>query len=140
MSAGNAEARSTLRALLEDFDRVLAREYEALRQRDASAIEDAAHRKQRLVGSLDEAARHCPLPRQDATLTPEETAEWAQIRALLLRCSLANRTNGAAIDASRNFVTSLLDLMLGGRPRGQVYDARGRRLGERGPSRAWERV
>jgi flagellar biosynthesis/type III secretory pathway chaperone len=72
-------------------------------------------------------------------LAPEETAEWAQIRTLLARCALANRTNGAAIDASRHFVTSLLDLLTGRRPGERVYDARGR-LGDSGRSRAWERV
>lgn len=139
MSAPTAEARGTLRALLEDFDRVLASEYEALRRRDTAALEHAVETKQQLVTSLGTLGRQCPLPAADAELSPEETTEWAQIRTLLARCALANRTNGAAVDASRNFVTSLLDLLTGRRPGERVYDARGR-LGDGGRSRAWERV
>lgn len=133
------EARGSLRALLEDFDRVLASEYEALRMRDADALEQAAQSKQQLVASLGTLSRQCPLPARDAVLSPEESEEWAQIRALLARCALANRTNGAAIDASRNFVTTLLDLLCGRRPGERVYDARGR-IGDAGRSRAWDSV
>lgn len=139
MSAPTAAARGELRALLEDFDRVLSQEYEALRRRDTAALEDAVQTKQQLMTTLGQLEQQCPLPAADARLAPEETAEWAQIRALLARCALANRTNGAAIDASRNFVTSLLDLLTGRRPGERVYDARGR-LGDGGRSRAWERV
>ncbi|HMM78336.1 MAG TPA: flagellar protein FlgN [Gammaproteobacteria bacterium] len=139
MNAPTAEARGTLRALLEDFDRVLAGEYEALRRRDTAALEHAVETKHRLIASLGTLGRQCPPPAAEVALTPEETAEWAQIRMLLARCALANRTNGAAIDASRNFVTSLLDLLTGRRPGERVYDARGR-LGDSGRSRAWERV
>lgn len=139
MSVTSREARSDLRALLEDFDRALASEYEALRRRDTTSLEDAVQTKQRLVASLGALSAQCPPPAQDAEMSPEETAEWAQIRALLARCALANRTNGAAIDANRNFVTSLLDLLTGHRPGERVYDARGR-LGDSGRSRAWERV
>ncbi|MCC7123178.1 MAG: flagellar protein FlgN [Gammaproteobacteria bacterium] len=138
MTAPHA-ARSDLRALLEDFDRVLASEYDALRRRDTAALEDAVQTKQHLVAALGTLGGRSPLPPADADLSPEERAEWGQIRALLARCALANRTNGAAIDASRNFVTSLIDLMTGRRPGERVYDARGR-LGDGERSRAWERV
>ncbi len=134
-----AEARGNLRALLEDFDRVLANEYEALRRRDTAALEDAVQTKHQLIATLGALGRQCPPPAADAALPAEESEEWAQIRTLLARCALANRTNGAAIDASRNFVTSLLDMLTGRRPGERVYDARGR-LGDSGRSRAWERV
>lgn len=139
MSVTTAESRGKLHALLEDFDRVLAHEYEALRRRDTTALEEAVQTKQQLVAALGSMGQQCPLPATGAELAPEETAEWAQIRTLLARCALANRTNGAAIDASRNFVTSLLDLLTGRRPGERVYDARGR-LGDSGRSRAWERI
>lgn len=139
MTQPSRDARSTLRALLEDFDRVLASEYEALRRRDTAALEDAVQLKQQLVSSIAALSQECPVPARDAELSLEDSQEWAQIRALLARCALANRTNGAAIDASRNFVTSLLDLVTGRRPGERVYDARGR-LGDNGRSRAWERV
>ena len=139
MTTSTVEARKTLRALLEDFDRVLTSEYDALRTRDVDALEEAAASKQQLVGTLATLGRQCPPPPADAALSVEESAEWAQIRALLARCALANRTNGAAIDASRNFVTSLLDLFCGRRPGERVYDASGR-MGDASRSRAWDRV
>ena len=135
----NHDARKTLRALLVDFDRVLSGEYEALRQRDTDGLEAAVVEKQQLVSAISVASSQCTLPPADAELAPEESEEWAQIRALLARCALANRTNGAAIDASRNFVTSLLDLICGHQPGERLYNARGR-VGDTGRSRAWDRV
>ncbi len=135
----NDVARAHLRALLMDFDRVLAGEYEALRQRDTGGLEAAVLEKQLLVNAISAASTQCNLPSAGADLAPEASEDWAQIRALLARCALANRTNGAAIDASRNFVTSLLDLICGHQPGERLYNARGR-VGDNGRSRAWDRV
>jgi len=143
MSAESVTARKSLRALLEDFDRVLASEYEALRTRDTDGLETAVARKQELVGAIATASKRCPLPAPGTeTVTaedPEASAEWADIRQLLARCALANRTNGAAVDASRSFVNSLLDLLTGRRPGERLYDARGR-VGDSGRRRTWESV
>jgi|LNFM01.1.fsa_nt_gb flagellar biosynthesis/type III secretory pathway chaperone len=135
----SVDARRHLRALLEDFDRVLAGEYEALRQRDNDSLEEAVVAKQQLVEAISTASRQCELPAASAGLNPEESEEWAQIRALLARCALANRTNGAAIDASRHFVNTLLDLLCGQTPGKGLYNARGR-VGDAGRTRDWERV
>jgi flagellar biosynthesis/type III secretory pathway chaperone len=143
MSAESISARRSLRALLADFDRVLASEYEALRARDTDGLETAVARKQELVGALATASKHCPVPPPDAPVDtagdPAASVEWAEIRQLLARCALANRTNGAAVDASRNFVNSLLDLLTGRRPGERLYDARGR-VGDSGRRRTWESV
>lgn len=136
-------ARRSLLALLEDFDRVLSSEYEALRTRDTDGLETAVARKQELVGAIAQATRQHPLPGNFAETQlsddPEASAEWAAIRKLLARCALANRTNGAAVDASRNFVDSLLDLMTGRQPGARLYDARGR-CGANARRRTWESV
>jgi flagellar biosynthesis/type III secretory pathway chaperone len=134
-------ARQSLLALLQDFDRVLASEYEALRARDVDGLESAVARKQELVGEIAETSRHCPLPAagDDIADDPSASAEWGAIRGLLARCALANRTNGAAVDASRSFVNSLLDLMTGRPPGSRLYDARGR-VGDTGRRRSWDSV
>lgn len=141
MTQETIDARKTLRALLADFDQVLASEYEALRQRDTDKLEAAVASKQQLVSAITATSRLCPPPPADAASDedPTSTEDWAQIRKLLSRCALANRTNGAAIDASRSFVTSLLDLICGRRPGERLYDASGR-MGDSNRSRAWERV
>jgi flagellar biosynthesis/type III secretory pathway chaperone len=143
MNAESTSARKSLRALLAEFDQVLASEYEALRARDTDGLENAVARKQELVGAIATAGKRCPVPPPgapgDPAGDPEASAEWAEIRQLLARCALANRTNGAAVDASRNFVNSLLDLLTGRRPGERLYDARGR-VGESGRRRTWESV
>ncbi len=143
MSAESTIARKSLRGLLADFDQVLASEYEALRARDTEGLETAVARKQELVGSIATASKRCPVPAPGAPVDtpndPEASAEWAEIRQLLARCALANRTNGAAVEASRNFVNSLLDLLTGQRPGERLYDARGR-VGDSGRRRTWESV
>lgn len=143
MQAENGTVRKSLLALLQDFDRVLAHEYEALRTRDVDGLEAAVSRKQTLVGEIAETSRLCPLPAEgdDAGTTddPSASAEWRAIRQLLARCALANRTNGAAVDASRSFVNSLLDLVTGRQPGARLYDARGR-VGDTGRRRTWESV
>lgn len=143
MHAETGTDRKSLLALLEDFDRVLDSEYEALRARDVDGLEAAVSRKQALVGALAETSSRCPLPASfsetQAGDDPTASAEWSAIRDLLARCALANRTNGAAVDASRNFVNSLLDLMTGRQPGGRLYDARGR-VGDSGRRRTWESV
>ena len=98
MDAETTSARKTLRALLADFDHVLASEYEALRARDTDGLENAVARKQELVGAIATAGERCPVPPPgaagDPEGDPEASAEWAEIRQLLARCALANRTNG----------------------------------------------
>ncbi len=136
--AGRARSRHQLHALLKDFDAVLASEYEALRHRDAERLHTAVHEKQRLAGDIEALT---PLLDAASAVHHDDTeqAEWAAIRNLLGRCALANRTNGAAIDASRCFVTSMLDLMSGQRAGERTYTAAGR-LNSHAPRLRFERV
>ncbi|MGE3390489.1 MAG: flagellar export chaperone FlgN [Gammaproteobacteria bacterium] len=121
---GDAQPRHQLHALLKDFDAALASEYEAVRQRDTARLEAAVAEKLRLAGDLE---RLTPQVQPPTTAgDPREREQWAQIQALLGRCALANRTNGAAIDASRSFMTSMLDLLSGRRPNERTYTAAGR--------------
>ena len=136
--AVRARSRHHLHALLKDFDAVLASEYEALSQRDSERLQTAVHAKQRLASDIEALT-----PLLDAANTTQgddtEQPEWAAIRSLLGRCALANRTNGAAIDASRCFVTSMLDLMSGQRTGERTYTAAGR-LNSHAPRLRFERV
>lgn len=123
------QARHRLRALLVDFDNVLAREYEALRHRDAGSLETTVADKQRLVSEIDTLTHCAAPPASDTANDPDASEDWLQIRGLLARCALANRTNGAAIAASRCFVTSLLDVLCGRAATERTYNARGRLAG-----------
>lgn len=135
--AVRTHSRHQLRALLEDFDTVLASEYEALRQRDPDRLQVAITAKQRLASDIEALS---PLfSSSDLNDDDHEQTEWAAIRGLLGRCALANRTNGAAIDASRCFVTSLLDLLSGQRASERTYTATGR-LNSHAPRLRFERV
>ncbi len=127
-----------LRALLDDFDAVLRAEYDALRARDPERLEEAINAKQRLASELDAAAPLVAAARKQAE-TGEDHTEWLAVRDLLSRCALANRTNGAAIDASRAFVTSLLDVMTGRCARTRTYSARGQYVSAL-PAQRYERV
>jgi flagellar biosynthesis/type III secretory pathway chaperone len=118
-----SEPRHRFHALLTQFDAVLATEYEALRHRDSEGLEQLIATKQRLADELDGYSEH--LRHWQAT-TSADDEQWVAIRNLLARCALANRTNGAAIKASQNFVTSMLDLLTGRRVGERTYTARGR--------------
>lgn len=126
-----------LRALLTEFDAVLSAEYEALRERNADGLDAAISRKQRLARDLDTVTAQVTPPPTIAD--PALLEEWSEIRTLLGRCALANRTNGAAIDASRSFVTSMLDILTGRNVRERTYTARGR-LAPAVPRATYERV
>ena len=136
--AVRARSRHQLHALLKDFDTVLAREYEALRHRDPERLQTAVQEKQRLASDIEALA---PLLDASSAVQNEnsEQTEWAAIRDLLGRCALANRTNGAAIEASRCFVTSMLDLLSGQRAGERTYTAAGR-LHDQAPRLRCERV
>ncbi|MBI2802777.1 MAG: flagellar protein FlgN [Gammaproteobacteria bacterium] len=125
-----------LRALLTEFDAVLSAEYDALRERNADGLDAAIARKQRLAHDIEVVTTQVTPP---ATPDPELLEEWSEIRTLLGRCALANRTNGAAIDASRSFVTSMLDILTGRNVRERTYTARGR-LAPAVPHATYERV
>ena len=118
------QRRHRLHALLTDFDAVLAVEYDALRRRDPERLYEAIAHKQRLTAALDGFAPSEALKPGAADTTADD--EWNAIQRLLSRCALANRTNGAAIEASRSFVTSLLDIMTGRSTSERTYTARGR--------------
>jgi flagellar biosynthesis/type III secretory pathway chaperone len=112
-----------LRDLLTEFDVVLASEYTALRERDSERLATLVASKQRLANELEAFA---PQIRAWQANSLARDDEWQALRTLLDRCSRANRTNGAAIDASRSFVTSMLDLLTGRRANERTYTARGR--------------
>ena len=136
--AARARSRHQLQALLENFDTVLASEYEALRQRDPERLQVAVDAKQRLASAIEGLA---PLLEAPGSVQGEDSehAQWTAIRGLLGRCALANRTNGAAIEASRCFVTSMLDLLSGQRAGERTYTAAGR-LHSHAPRLRFERV
>lgn len=136
--AGNeGHPRHRLHALLRDFDAVLASEYEAVRQRDAVKLESAVAEKLRLAGDLERLTPQVQPPADGSD--PRDREQWSQIQTLLGRCALANRTNGAAIDASRCFITSMLDLLSGRRPNERTYTAAGR-LSRESAAVRYERV
>lgn len=122
---GRAHSRHRLHALLKDFDAVLASEYEAVRLRDADRLQAAVDAKQRLASDIEQLTPLIEAPALDSRDRTEQE-EWAAIQSLLGRCALANRTNGAAIDASRCFMTSMLDLLSGRRTGERTYTAAGR--------------
>ncbi len=119
------QQRHRLHALLTDFDAVLAVEYDALRRREPERLYDAIAHKQRLTAALDGFSPSVEALKPAAADTTADD-EWNAIQRLLSRCALANRTNGAAIEASRSFVTSLLDIVTGRSTTERTYTARGR--------------
>ncbi len=126
-----------LEALLTRFEDALAREYDALRTRDAVALDDAIAAKTTLAQSLEQTARRAGLS-GDHDPVPQ-TPAWDAIRERLQRCQQANRRNGAAIDASRGFVNSMIDILSGSGPSERTYDARGR-LDQHGTRKAYTSV
>jgi flagellar biosynthesis/type III secretory pathway chaperone len=131
-------SRHRLHALLKDFDTVLASEYEALRLRDPDRLQAAVDAKQRLASDIEGLTPQLDVP-NTAPGDADEQEEWVAIQRLLGRCALANRTNGAAIDASRCFVTSMLDLLSGQRAGERTYTSTGR-LHSQAPRLRFERV
>ena len=140
MDTSQSDARRALRELLQEFESVLASEYDALLRRDTAQLEVAVSDKQRLTAALGETARLCDLQTRGNHPDVAVQREWHDIEGLLARCALANQTNGAAVNSSKNLVGSLLDVLSGRSPRARLYDAKGR-TGDNGlSSRARERV
>jgi flagellar biosynthesis/type III secretory pathway chaperone len=116
-------ARAELEARLLELTSLLAVEYDAIRERDMEQLAHIARDKQLLVESIDVAARSADV---SALLTDPDAPAGQQLHALLSRAQQANRTNGAAIESSQLFTTSLLDILRGRAPGERTYTSRGR--------------
>ena len=100
-------ARAELEARLLELTSLLAVEYDDIRERDMEQL----------------AARSADV---SALLTDPDAPAGQQLHALLSRAQQANRTNGAAIESSQLFTTSLLDILRGRAPGERTYTSRGR--------------
>ena len=116
-----AELRQQLGNLLDELGVVLARELQALRQRDSENLESAALRKLELVAALETATgNYC---RAGGKL---DRASLASLERQARACAQANRVNGGAIELNRNLTGRLLDTLRGGPRPLATYDANGR--------------
>ncbi len=118
-------AHAELEARLLELTSLLAAEYDAIRERDTGELARIAEAKQSLVARIDAAARSTDI---SALLGDPEAggAEAEELRVLMHRAQQANRVNGAAIESSQLFTSSLLDILRGRVPGERTYTARGR--------------
>ncbi len=117
-------ARAELEARLLELSSLLAVEYDAIRQRDTDQLTRLALDKQQLVERINAASRNTDVR---ALLEDEQDPEAGQhLLALMTHAQQANRTNGAAIESSQLFTSSLLDILRGRVPGERTYTSRGR--------------
>ena len=116
-------ARAELEARLLELTSLLASEYDAIRERDTEQLARLADDKHALVARIDAAARSADV---SALLSDPDTSDVEELRALMHRAQHANRVNGAAIESSQLFTSSLLDILRGRVPGERTYTARGR--------------
>lgn len=117
-------ARAELEARLLELSSLLAAEYDAIRQRDTEQLTRIAHDKQQLVERINAAARSADV--RALLETDRDTEAGQHLHALMTHAQQANRTNGAAIESSQLFTSSLLDILRGRVPGERTYTARGR--------------
>lgn len=105
-----------------ELDRQLAAEQQALREHRPEALEPLAAEKARLAAELEglEQQRRALLAR-----TGTSAALPPPLAAALDRCAEQNRINGMLIAAGRRRTQMALEVLRGGAPGEQIYDARG---------------
>lgn len=125
MSASSPKtvARAELEARLLELTSLLEAEYDAIRTRDTGELAKLAEAKQVLVASIDAVARSADV---GTLLADADHGDNAALRELMQRAQQANRINGAAIESSQLFTSSLLDILRGRVPGERTYTARGR--------------
>ncbi len=125
MSSPDAKsvALAELEARLLELTSLLAAEHDAVRGRNIDELTRIADAKQNLVTRIDAAARSDAI---GALLTDPDAAGAEELRALMRGAQQANRINGAAIESSQLFTSSLLDILRGRAPGERTYTARGR--------------
>ena len=121
----NSERTGQLIAQLNEFEAVLEREYAAIRQRDVGQIESLTQDKQSFIEDINRTAAEMGEALNDL-LKKESSTVSKLVRGLIERCAKANRTNGCAIESSKSFTTTLLDILHGKVPGERTYTARGR--------------
>lgn len=123
MTAGKSILHAELEARLLELTSLLAAEYDAIRERNTDVLARIADDKQTLVARIDAAARNADI----SSLLADPDARGAEeLRALMRGAQHANRVNGAAIESSQLFTSSLLDILRGRVPGERTYTARGR--------------
>lgn len=115
-------ARAELEARLLELTSLLEAEYDAIRERDTGELARIADAKQSLVERINAAAGAADV----TTLLDERNPAGEHLHTLMVRCAQANRINGAAIESSQSFTTSLLDILRGRVPGERTYTSRGR--------------
>ncbi len=116
-------ARAELEARLLELTSLLAVEYDAIRQRDTEQLTRIADDKQQLVERINAASLSADVR---ALLDDPDTEAGRHLLALMTNAQQANRTNGAAIESSQLFTSSLLDILRGRVPGERTYTSRGR--------------
>lgn len=116
-------AHAELEARLLELTSLLAAEHDAVRERNMDELTRIADAKQTLVANIDAAARSADT---SALLADPDAPGAEELRALMRRAQQANRVNGAAIESSQLFTSSLLDILRGRVPGERTYTARGR--------------
>lgn len=127
-----------LAALMSGFVELLGLETKALGERNADALHAVAERKlelgadvERATTALEQALRGAGLPAgrgglARALASAELRAIWRQVRRDGKRCAQLNRANGAVIELSRAFNTTLLNLICGREQSCPTYTRAGR--------------
>ena len=98
-----------------------------IRSSDEALIE--AYREGQDALAYSELVRRYQIPIYrilSALLSDPDTSDVEELRALMHRAQHANRVNGAAIESSQLFTSSLLDILRGRVPGERTYTARGR--------------
>lgn len=105
---------------------VLEREFQALTERQLTALESCADAKRAHLTNLERLARH---PAVLALANdPADLAQRAQLNTLLSECQRRNDINGAMIEAGRRHTQSALNLLRGPQDSPEIYGARGETL------------
>ena len=123
-AADNTLVKKEFEGLMTELSETLTHEYEALRTRDIDGLEAAVERKSTLIARLesttDEVYRS-----HDTDSSLDLLEDWPELREMVVACTLANRTNGGAIELNRGLVANILDTLYGVTRVERTYDAHG---------------
>ena len=129
--------------LLTELEQVLDAEAAALGRRQLAELQSATDRKSELLTQIENMTKEFSALCQQVGVQPQKggliganvtavmSEAWARMCRLLEQCDKKNRSNGIAINASRNFAENLLSLLRGQAPT-QTYGRSGTVYGSAG--------
>jgi flagellar biosynthesis/type III secretory pathway chaperone len=107
----------------------LNEEYEALKSRDITALDECLKLKEKTITDLESFEnenKSCLKQANKEGASDELSFFRKKIKNVIDKCNKQNQVNGALIDISNQFNQRMIDIMLGKEKEADIYDTQGK--------------